>query len=286
MQATKPDVGALVGQMPDADTPGKTDKFTGPDPTAADKVFDEILSGGRGSIEELIAMIHDTTDPKFKDFRPEYVLHCLAVRVGGPGKEVERKMLADTLASLVADEKLSAGIRGVLLRQLQVAGGRDAVEAIGKQLLDDALCETATQALTVIREGAVEQLRKALPGARGRNRVTIVQALGVLRDAGSLSALREAAGDADRDVRIAAAWALANTGDPAAADAAIKASEANDGWERIEATKACLLLAEKLRAAGKKGEAVAIYRHLKESRKGDSEAYVREAAERGLAAAQ
>jgi hypothetical protein len=46
--------------------------------------------------------------------------------------------------------------------------------------------------------------------------------------------------------------------------------------------KASLVLAEKLIAGGKRDEARRIYSHLKETRKGPEEAYIREAAERGL----
>ena len=56
------------------------------------------------------------------------------------------------------------------------------------------------------------------------------------------------------------------------------------GWERIQAGKHCLVLAEKLTASGKKVEAAKIYTHLRDTRTDPSEKYIREAAERGLAA--
>jgi hypothetical protein len=112
----------------------------------------------------------------------------------------------------------------------------------------------------------------------------MIQALGVLRDAGSVEALRKAAGDEDRDTRLAALWGLANIGDAGSADLALKAADAAAGWERIEATNACLLLAENLQAAGKKAEAAKIGKHLRDKRADPEEAHVREAAERLLGA--
>ncbi|HKX63178.1 MAG TPA: hypothetical protein VJS65_15060, partial [Verrucomicrobiae bacterium] len=84
MPATKPNVAALVDQMPETDKDiqakqeeeksaalpdapdkpkprpdrwGAASKFTGPDPEAASKIFTEILSGGRDSLIELLALV-------------------------------------------------------------------------------------------------------------------------------------------------------------------------------------------------------------------------------------
>jgi len=87
METKRLDVPALVLRMPDSDQPGKASTFTGPDPEAASKVFDEILAGGGEAIADLIALVRDTADPAFKDYRPQYVLHGLALRAGRPGNE-------------------------------------------------------------------------------------------------------------------------------------------------------------------------------------------------------
>jgi HEAT repeat protein len=105
----------------------------------------------------------------------------------------------------------------------------------------------------------------------------------LLRDPDSVSALKSALSDTAGDTRLAAAWALANIGVASAADGLIKMADAAGGWERIRATSACLLLAEKLQAAGKRSDAVRIYTHLRNTRK-DSDRYVSEAAEEALRA--
>jgi HEAT repeat protein len=166
-----------------------------------------------------------------------------------------------------------------------VAGGKEVVGALGKLLADGELYEYAALALLAIQDGAAEQFRKALPGSAGKRRLTVVQALGVLRDASSAGALKKLAGDPDRDTRLAALWALAKVGDPSAADVLIKAADA-EGYERTQATKACLVLAERLLAAGRKAEAARVYTYLRDSRTGPAERYVRDAATRGLAAAK
>jgi HEAT repeat protein len=94
--------------------------------------------------------------------------------------------------------------------------------------------------------------------------------------------LQKAVDDEDGGIRMAAAWALANIGDTGSVDLLLKAADAQGTYERIKATKACLLLAEKLLAAGKKDLAVKIYQHLYDSRSGSDEAYISEAAKEGL----
>jgi hypothetical protein len=284
MLAEKPDVAALVGRLPDSDDPGKTSTFTGPKPEAAGEIFSRILAGGKESLLELIGIVKDVGDPEFKDFRPEYALHALAVHVGRPGMEKERQTYCDAVTSALQEGKLPKAVLGILIRKLQVAGGKDAVKVIGKYLADEDLCEYAAQALLAIKEGAAEEFREALGPSKGRCRVTILQALGVVRDSGSVDALKGALGEGERAVRVAAAWALGNIGDAAAADAVMKAAMAEDGWERIQATKACLVLAERLLASGRKGDAVKIYTHLRDTRKDSPDRYVSEVADKALEA--
>jgi len=55
------------------------------------------------------------------------------------------------------------------------------------------------------------------------------------------------------------------------------------GWERIQATKNCMVLAEKLAAADRQSESQKIYKHLRDTRKDSSERHIRDAAEAALA---
>ena len=70
-----------------------------------------------------------------------------------------------------------------------------------------------------LTRAAAEQFHRALPGARGKSRLTILQNLGVLRDTLSIGALKQALNNNDREARLAAVWALANIGDAGSTDA-------------------------------------------------------------------
>jgi HEAT repeat protein len=259
-------------------------KFTGPVPKVADELCEQVLAGGRASVVELIGLVRDPADADFKNYKPEYLLHCLTTFVARPGQEAQRKMFISALVSQVEGAKVSPAVKGTLVRELQWIGGEDAVKALSNLLADEALCDSAASALVAIGNGAGAALRQALPKAQGRCRLVIVQSLGAVRDAKAADALRGSLGDADRDVRLAAAWSLARIGDAQSVDLLLKAADASQGFERIKATQACLLLAENLVGAGQKKAATAIYTHLRDTRTDPKEAYVREGATQALTA--
>ncbi|MBM4020070.1 MAG: hypothetical protein FJ288_17420 [Planctomycetes bacterium] len=294
-------VKALVDEMPKADErgmychvvirelppeKGKRQVETQPiDKAKIDKAIDAIQKGGRASVLGIVDMLVEPGAGE--DYKARYALHCLAVRVcqmkKATGDDKPRREFAEAVASALGAGRPKA-VRAYLAQELQVAGGQEAVAALGKLLTDEEACDPAARALLSIGGAAVEQFRAALPAAKGYCRLAVVQALGVMRDAASVPALQAALKEPDREVRMAAGWGLARIGDASSADLLMKAADAEPGWERIQAVKACLMLAENLRAAGKKAEAVKIYTYLRDSRKDKSEQYVREAAEAALAA--
>ena len=292
---------ALVDQMPTADEKGmythivvkdlgmegkKRNLETKPiDKAQIEKAVEEIQKGGRASIVGVIDMLVEPG--RGEDYKARYALHCVAVQVckmkqagGGDGPRSE---FALALASQLGGNR-PKGVQAYLLQELQTAGGKESVAAMGKLLTDDELSDWAARALVSIGDGAVEQFRAALPQAKGKCRLTVIQNLGVLCDAKSADAMRAALKDTDREIRIAGARGLAKIGDVGAADLLLKAADGSQGWERIQMTKFCLVLAENLTATGRKADAAKIYTQLRDTRKDPGEKYVCEAAARGLAA--
>lgn len=270
-------LGALVDSLviPDRKSaPGNVDR------DATLKTLSAILQGGRESIAGVADMLVEPG--KGDDSKARYALHTLAVQIGSRRDDGERRLFTGALASSLKKDR-PREVRGFLVRQLQVVGGREVMPFLGKLLLDEEVCDEAAQALLAIKAGAAEQFRAALPKAAGRPRLAIVQGVGTLRDKESAKLLHSLAADKDREVRLAALWALANSGDAASADLLIKASGA-EGYERIKAASACLLLAERLLSAGQKTEAARLYTHLRDTRTDAGEQHVRDAAVRGLAA--
>ena len=217
------------------------------------------------------------------DAKPHYALHCLANYVLIIKDEKARKELSQILARALEGDR-PKHVKAYLCQELRWVGHGEAAPALGKLLLDEDLVEPAAMALVAIREGAAEQLRAALPQAKGKCRLNIIQSLGAVEDTGWVEEARQALRDSDREVRLAAGWGLARIGDAGSVDLLLKAADVEPGWERIQATKHCLMLAEKLAAAGKKESAAKIYIHLRDTRNDPSERYIRETAEKALRA--
>lgn len=269
---------ALVEQMPNPDSRGMY--CTDIDQEKIERAVAEIQKGGRESLQGLIEL--QVPPGAGDDTKAHYALHCVANRVLQMKDEQARKEFGETLAAQLGGN-LPKPVQAYLCQELRWAGRREAVAALGKLLTDEELCEPAAMALVAIRDGAAEQFRAALPQAKGKCRLNILQGLGAVRDAQAGEAFKQALADSDREVRLAAGWGLAQIGDAGSIALLLKAADVPPGWERIQATKHCLVLAEKLLAAGRKGEAAKVYTHLRDTRKDASEAYLRQAAEKALA---
>jgi len=270
---------ALVAQLPDPNNQGKLLTI---DKGSVENIARQIHAGGR---EFVIGLIDMLVEPgKGNDIKPRYVLHVLAVHVCRLRNDKSRGEFARTVAAQLAGRPKT--IQRYLIRQLQVAGGKEVAATLGTFLLDGFLCEYAAQALVSIGAAgeAARQFRAALGKARGACRRTAIQALAVLADPSDRDVLLEALTDPDRDVRISAGRGLANFARADLVAPLLKAADRHAGWEQIKQTKACLLLAEGLRAARDPAAARRVYTHLRDTRTKASEAYIRQAAAKALGA--
>ena len=268
----------LVEQMPAADANGRY--CTGIDKTRIETAIAEIAKGGKDYVQGLVDML--VAPGAGDDVKPHYALHSL----GNYLLQIKDKTALGEFAAVLAGQlggSRPKGVQAYLCQELQWFGHGAAAPALGKLLNDEELSGPAAMALVAIRDGAAEQFRRALPEAKGRSKLNIVQGFGAVADPQAIASLRALLADEDREVRVTAGWGLARMGDAGSAALLIKAAGVEDGWERIQATKHCLVLAEKLTAAGKKGEAAKVYAYLAQSRKEPHEQYVRDLAQKALA---
>ena len=271
----------LLSRMPRSDPEDRILKNV--EEGQVEQVVAELFAGGREAVVALVDLLKGPgADGAVTDSPARHALHALVIHAGGVGDDARRSVAA-ALASSLSGRDRSPNVRQFVLQELRYAGGAEVAPAIGKLLSDEQVYQDAAMALLAIRDGAAEQFRAALSDLAGPQRVASIQALGTLKDAASAEPLRRTAErDPDPVARLEAAWALANIGDAGAADVVTRLADEAKGFDRVRATRACLLLAENLSAAGRAEEAANIYRHLRDTRTDEQERYVREIAERAL----
>ena len=218
---------------------------------------------GAAGIQEVCNML--VAPGSGDDANARFALSGLAKYVSRPGAEAERTMVAGALIEALATAA-EPEVKAFLVRQLQVAGKDESVAPLSGYLADDLLCEPATQALLAIgTPEATTALATALPSAQGKNRATIVKALGELRCVAAVGEIAKSATAEDTDTRHTALWALANIGDPASGEILSKATETASPYERAKALSWRLLYARRLSEAGKNAECEAVCRQLLEA---------------------
>jgi HEAT repeat protein len=190
-------------------------------------------------------------------------------------QELEARLVA------VLKTEVSRDAKDYVCRKLRVIGTAAAVPALAELLSHQELSHMARFALERIPAAeAAQALRDALPNIDNALKVGVMGSLGARQDVASVPALVALLSDADATVARSAALALGAIRVPEAASALREAKPQSDAL-RIALTDACLACAEGLLAAGKKAEAMTLYKGFVGE---DQPKHVRLAATRGMLA--
>lgn len=153
-----------------------------------------------------------------------------------------------------------------ICKKLALIGTAASVPILSKMLMVPETSDIARLALENMPDPAAGQaLREALGKTSGNTRVGIITSLGVRREADAVSKLSELLKDADPSAAAAAASALGQIADPAAAKALLRAVKSAPGELRVIMLNAILACADTLCQEGKERKAVAIYEQLYDS---------------------
>lgn len=213
------------------------------------------------------------TDPKALRPIDEAVVKC-------HGDDAARAKLEAQLAAVLATKTPHAATDYVC-RKLMLIGSAACVPALAELLPHKDLSHLARYALERIPGSeASAALRKALGAVKTPLDIGMISSLSARGDAESVSKLGELVGSSDAAVSKAAACALGIIGSGDAAAALAKA-DAKDAEAKIAVTDGTLACAENLVAAGKKGEALKLYKSLSGD---DQPKHVALAAKRGVLA--
>jgi HEAT repeat protein len=275
-EAKGPPAPQLPGNLP-KDLTDLLQKIPAKDFQDAVPVIKALVEKGPEAVVQLVGAVGD----EFGDplgVLPKYALHGMVHYASRPGMEPQRKMLAETLAKQL-EARRSVELRAFLCRQLQLCGRPAEVGPLAKLLAEAELCEPAAQALCAIGgPEATDALREALPKAQGKQRATLLSALGRLRDPGAAQEARKSLADGEPDQRWVAWYAAANAGDAESAETLLKVAETTESpYLRSQAADACLRLARRLAELGKPAEAQKVLRQLAERRKDPADAHDRTA---------
>lgn len=168
------------------------------------------------------------------------------------------------------EKRLIAGLKGAtpagkdfLCRQLSLIGSEASVPVLSAMLLDPKTADTARYALHRIPGPEVDRaLRSALSRTAGITRIGIINTLGRRRDAAAAPSLRRLAMGTDTATAAAAASALAEIGNPAAAQALLDALGNAGSPSHLAIAEAALKAADRLRAQGNSAAALPLYKKL------------------------
>jgi HEAT repeat protein len=202
--------------------------------------------------------------------------------VAAHGDAAAQKALEVRLAA-VLKTGASRAAKDFVCRKLKIIGTAESVPALAPLLLDKDLSHMARYALeSNSAPEAAAALREALPKLSGAQKIGTIGSLGKRRDAASAAALTPLLADADKAIAVAAAAALGMIATPEAATALCDCEKKAPEGVKAAVADACLDCAERLLAAGKKAEAISLYKSLAGQ---DQPKHVRLAATRGLLAA-
>jgi hypothetical protein len=194
------------------------------------------------------------------------------------GNAEARLELENRLADVLKSDAPQAA-KDYVCRKLMVIGTAASVSALAALLTDEKLSHMARYALERMPAPAAAQaMRDALPQVGGALKIGVIASLGVRQDAASVAALADLLGDADAKIAAAAATALGDI-QTAEAATALTAAKPSDAGAKLAVTDGLLNCAEAYLAAGKKADALAIYKLLAGQ---DQPKHVKLAATRGM----
>jgi len=251
------------GQTIESSVLSLLERFPAQDTEEREQLALELIELGSDGILEICSLL--LPPGKGDDTNARFALSAITTTVARGGEEKERWMYARALIKAL-EKEADKEIQVFLIGQLQRAGKMESVKALRKYLDDKRLCEPAVQALLAIGSSEAEKvLLGSLKSSTGKNRITIIKALGELRSKGATKRILKYAASRDDELRQVALFALANIGDPQAESVLDKVSLEAPSYERLKAPSLYLLYAQRLAESGHKTQCVRICRRLIQS---------------------
>lgn len=195
------------------------------------------------------------------------------------GNKTETANIEKSLLSILESDATRAG-KQFVCRQLSIIGTDQSVPVLAGMLTGQDTSDMARLALERIPgETADSALRDALPKTTGRIKAGIINSVGQRQDKQAVSMLNKLVSDSDEMIANAAVSALGQIADEQAAGTLAEAKDKTTGILQMLVMDSYLLCADKFAAAGKKTQALSIYKEMSKKEIPES---IRAAATKGM----
>jgi len=195
-----------------------------------------------------------------------YFVSCIALAAVMTANLSTRAADEQALIAVLQSADSSKPDKAITCKKLAIFGSKVAVPALAPLLNDNELISWARIALESIPgPEADEALRNAMGTLQGRSLIGVINSIAVRRDAGAVPGLTERLKGKDAEVASVAAVALGKIGGEPAIKT-LRASLAGSPKDvRSAVAEGCILVAERLLADGKAGDAAAIYDEVRQA---------------------
>lgn len=222
--------------------------------TEYNQLIKDLTSTGEEGVISLVEKIN--APGKGSNAAVDYALSGLTNYVMAPGNEAARKTVSNAYIKAL-DKVAERETKAFIIRQLQLLGQAEAVDALSTYLSDESLSGPAARALASINtpeaQGVLSGALKTKIGTP-QTLKDVVEAVGEARVSGTepiLLAMLEQGGDAD--MQKALLYALSRVGDVSSINPLMKAAAAaNYTMEPSGANEAYILLLKNIAASGNK----------------------------------
>jgi HEAT repeat protein len=197
-------------------------------------------------------------------FLPALLVMAAASARADEAQNAANEKEAELVAVLRSDAP--GGEKAIACKNLAIYGSSEAVPELARLLPDEQLASWARIALEAIPGSAADEaLLKATDSLTGKLLVGTINSIGVRRDVKAVDRLTARLEDRDDEVASAAAVALGNIGNAAAAKSLRKVLPVAPAKVRSAVAEGCVLCAERFLSEGNAAEAAEIYDEVRKA---------------------
>ncbi len=249
------------------------DDLPASDDTESRWVFSELAALGPFGVEATADML--VADGSGNDTQARYAMEGLVKYVSGAGTASQQAMVEKALlAELKAGH--SKAVKVFLMEQLELLGSNQSVPVLQSFIGDEMLTKPAIHALRAINTLQARQaLAETIDNTEGENRAAVIKTLGDMEATNVVQDLLPYTYANDWTTQKAALYALAQTGDPAAAEPLAAAADNMQSYKKILAESYYLQLVNHMQQMGNTEQSASLSRDILS---GDFESHAKSAA--------